>query len=137
MDPIVRKSFACSGLTLGNLVLVMWELQILPTAVDIEMIAKAARGHRRTLDMPARPPIPPWGFPAWLARLRGFPQDKIQWVPLVFTYRNAFAGPQVFDTFTREFSLSLKLTDPVIDVTIVGQVGVIGVDQLLDRKSVV
>src|SRR5881397_2846553 len=67
VNPEAREwPLASHRLGLGDLGWVMREDQVAPAAVDIQLRAEVARGHRRTLDMPARPTWPPRAFPGRL-----------------------------------------------------------------------
>src|SRR5579885_1830143 len=47
-------------------------------AVNIQLIAKIARGHGAAFDMPARPPWSPRTGPGRLARLLRLPEYKVE-----------------------------------------------------------
>src|SRR5947208_2667390 len=51
--------------------------QIGPAAVDVELIAERLAGHRRALDVPARPPATPGARPCRLALAGALPQRKV------------------------------------------------------------
>src|SRR5262245_26715918 len=94
---------------LGNFVLVMRELQILPTAVDIEMTAQQLAAHGRTFDVPARTAASPGRIPFDLARLifpRMLPQHEIQGILLAIHDFDAFAGTQIVERFAGELAVS-------------------------------
>ncbi len=59
MHPVIDEFAVVRTFGLRNLVLMMWKLQILTTAVDVEVFAEVMRTHGRTLDMPARPALAP------------------------------------------------------------------------------
>ena len=54
---------AVVGLRLSQLVVVVRELEIRATGVDVHVRTEDVTGHDRALDVPARPPRPPWRFP--------------------------------------------------------------------------
>src|SRR5689334_6893935 len=62
---------------LRNLVLVVREDVIHGPRVDVEMLAEVFHAHRRTLDVPARSPLPPSRRPGRLARLRRLPEREV------------------------------------------------------------
>jgi hypothetical protein len=70
------------ALGLGDFVLVVGKLQVLATAVDVEVLAEQVGTHRRAFDMPARSAIAPRRRPERLARFRVFPQDEVERVVL-------------------------------------------------------
>ena len=82
VHPEIDEAFAGGRLGLRNFVFVMGKLQILPAAVDVEMIAQAAGRHRGALDMPARPSIPPGRRPGRFTGLGRLPQHEIQRIVL-------------------------------------------------------
>ncbi len=59
VHPVVHVGTAVRALGLRDLVLVMRELQILPAAVNIEMMAQMVVAHCRALDVPAGSAGPP------------------------------------------------------------------------------
>ena len=63
VHPELGHRFAVARFALGDLVLVMGENQIEPTAVDVERFAEDAPAHGRALDMPARSAGSPGAFP--------------------------------------------------------------------------
>ncbi len=69
------------GLGLRDLVLVMRKDEIDPAAMHVERLAEESHRHRRTLEVPARPPTPPGRIPRGprrlVLRLRGLPQREI------------------------------------------------------------
>ena len=95
VHPVVHEDIAVRALGLRNLVLVMRKLQVLATAVDIEMRAEQFAGHGRTLQMPARTTAPPGRRPGRLALLGAFPQDEIERVMLAGIGFDALARPQL------------------------------------------
>ena len=82
---------AIGGLRLRDLVFMVWKLQVHPAAVQIDGLAQISVGHGRTLDVPARPPHSPGGFPRRFARLCRLPQCKIHGVLFVFAHCDAGA----------------------------------------------
>ena len=70
------------GRRLGALVLVVREDQVDAATVDIESGPEVMGGHRRALEVPARPARTPGGPPGRLAGLRALPQDEVVGVSL-------------------------------------------------------
>ncbi len=123
MHPGVNVRLAGGRLALGDLVLVMREGQIGPSAMDVKGLAQAAGRHRRALDVPARPPAPRvMATPprrAWRpsrARSRGDPPCALPRRP----------GPRRACRRVAIVELAVigELADPVIDVAIGRRVGV-------------
>ena len=59
VHPNVGKGAAMGAFGLGNFILMMRELQISTTPMNIKMIAEQSAAHGRTFDVPARTPIAP------------------------------------------------------------------------------
>ena len=59
VHPVIDEGAAMRALGLRDLVLVMRKLQVLATAVDVELPAQQLGAHRRAFDVPARPPWSP------------------------------------------------------------------------------
>ncbi len=59
VHPVIDKGALVRPFRLGDFVLVVRKLQVLPTPVDVEMLPEQLRTHRRTLDVPARAPLTP------------------------------------------------------------------------------
>ena len=77
VHPDMGELLTC-GTRLRQLVLMMRENQIEPTAVDLEGRPEQRGGHRRAFDVPARPPLPPGGVPGGvLAGLVRLPEREI------------------------------------------------------------
>jgi DNA-binding LytR/AlgR family response regulator len=79
VHPVVDEGVLVRAFGLGDLVLVVRELQVLTAAVDVEMLAQQVAGHGRALDVPARTATAPGRIPLGfvrLARLGGFQSTK-------------------------------------------------------------
>ena len=84
MDPDRDDLVTCGGLRLRDLVLVVWELEVLAAGVDVEPVAQVLHGHRGALDVPPREPRPPGGIPFHEPMLAGaLPQREVGVVLLV------------------------------------------------------
>ncbi len=110
-------------LALSDLVLVVRELQVLTTAVDVELTPKQRTGHRRAFDVPTRPTRPPGARPTRLARLGGLPQHEVERVFLGLADLHPLAGAQVVRVFAGELAVAREAAHPVIDVAVSGGVG--------------
>mmetsp|Transcript_25848 Transcript_25848/g.74788 ORF Transcript_25848/g.74788 Transcript_25848/m.74788 type:complete len:521 (-) Transcript_25848:1687-3249(-) len=80
---VARLAAVVVRLDLRHLVLVVRELEVDPARVDVHLAAQQVGHHRRALDVPPRPPLPPRGRPRRLARLGRLPERKVGGVPLV------------------------------------------------------
>ena len=76
MHPIAGEPVAGS-MRLGDLVLVVGELQVEATSVNIELGAQIPGGHGGAFEVPARPAITPRCGPRGLPRFRRLPQGEI------------------------------------------------------------
>jgi len=59
VHPVIDEGVAVRAFRLGDLVLVVRELQVHAAAVDVEVVAEQLRAHRRALDVPARAALTP------------------------------------------------------------------------------
>ena len=81
---IVVHPVAHSGLPFGrnalcNLALMMWEEQIHPSSMNIELLAQVLHPHSRALQMPPREAFTPWRRPTHnMLRTSFFPQREVQ-----------------------------------------------------------
>jgi hypothetical protein len=70
---------------LGQFVLVVREAQVQAAAVDVELVPQILPGHRRALQVPARPAAAPRGSPSWPSPARllvSLPQREVAGIPL-------------------------------------------------------
>ena len=101
---------------LGELVLVMRETEVDAPAVDLEDRAEKLLGHRRALDVPARPPEAPGRGPGGvLVRLRRLPEGE---VALVVLQVAGLLGDHVLDPGTRELPVVRVARDAEVDVAL-------------------
>ena len=83
VQPVVhQRGVVRMALALEDLGLVVWEAQVVASAVDVEGAAKAVEAHRGAFDVPTWSALAPRGRPRWLARLGRFPQGEITVVAL-------------------------------------------------------
>jgi hypothetical protein len=59
VHPEVHHAVAKGALRLGDLVLVVRELQVDPAGVDVESLSQVLQAHRRALDVPAGEAVAP------------------------------------------------------------------------------
>src|SRR5215471_21038667 len=84
MHPISDELTAAMGaLALRDLVLVMRKDEIETAGVDIEGLPQVGFAHRRTLDVPARPPSAPRTIPSRKICIRWLPKHEIGGIAFV------------------------------------------------------
>src|SRR5688500_17723095 len=99
MDPIVHGLLINSTNRLGDLALMMWELKVYSTTMNIKSFTEIFCAHHRTFDMPSWESIAPWRRPSHDVR-RGcfFPKSKIHLVLFfILTIQLAATFHQIFD----------------------------------------
>ena len=112
---------------LRDLVLVVREDVVDAAGMDVEPLAEVFEGHRRALEVPAREALAPARRPLERALLAGgLPQCEIGGVALVVldVARGPVARPEIVERVARQFSVALERRDGVVDVVVVGAVGV-------------
>ena len=65
------------ALALTNFCFVVREAEVVTAPVDVELFAEVVHGHRRALDVPARPARAPRRVPRGFARFGGLPQGEV------------------------------------------------------------
>ena len=83
MHPEPGERLSGRGLGLGNLVLVVGELQVDPASVDVEALAKICHRHRGAFQVPSRPSRAEGAVPARLPRAGRLPEHEVAGVVLV------------------------------------------------------
>ena len=63
--------------TLRDFVFMVWENQVLPTAMDVDAVTQVLLGHDRTFQVPTGPAPAPWAIPAGQGVFGWFPQDEL------------------------------------------------------------
>ena len=81
MHPIAGESIT-RRMRLSDLILMVRELQIQATGVDIKLRAQIFRRHRRALQVPPRTATAPRSIPTRLPRLRSLPQREVTRIAL-------------------------------------------------------
>src|SRR5690606_18396345 len=135
VHPHLRERVVGCSAGLGNLVLVMRELEVHSAAVNVEPRSKEVVAHRRAFDVPSRPPIAPRRGPVRLARLGALPQHEIERIALRIVDGNACARAQVAELFARELAVALELRDGVHHVAVACDVRIPLLDQLLRHRD--
>ena len=122
------------GLGLGNLVLVVREDEVEPSAVDVEGLAEVLLAHRRALDVPPGTASPPRRVPRRLARLLGLPEREVEGLPLLLAGGDALARPQLVEVAPGKTGVPGPARDLEVDVPL-GHVCHATVEQLLDERE--
>src|SRR5581483_10081037 len=132
--PVVHpdlRELVAARVRLRDLVLVMREDEVEPAAVDLEGRPERSAGHRRALDVPARPPRPPRRRPRGvLAGLRRLPQREVlrrllARVPLLLLH--------LVHALPREPAVLRVAPDAEVDVAL-DRVRVAALHELLDER---
>ena len=131
VHPVIRKFLSGAGFGLGDLVLVVRELQVLTAGVDVDGLTQILSAHHGALDVPARPAHSPGRFPGQtFPLLLGFPQSEVQGIPFGFSDHDPGAGFQLVDVLAGELAVIREFPGAVIDVP-VNLVSIALVDELL------
>ena len=136
MHPDVGEPVA-SRARLGQLVLVMREAQVEPTAVDVEILAEVLRRHGRALDVPARSAPTPRSRPRGGAGLAGFvrlPQSEVPGV-LLAPHVRIVRGFHVLEALVGQFPIVRPRGGREVDIAAVIEcrVGIPRVDESIDE----
>ena len=131
VQPVAHEALATlgeiGGVALGNLVLVVRELQVGPAAVDVELPAQQLGGHGRALQVPARAPRTEGPLPAGLGRFLGLgslPEHEVERIFLAGSHGHALAGTQVVERLAAQAAVAGKAPDPKERVPVATAVGV-------------
>ena len=95
--------------------------------VDVEPLAEVLEGHRRALEVPAREAVAPARRPLERALFAGgLPQREVGRVPLVVldVARGPVPRPEIVERVARQLPVVLERRDGVVDVVMVGAIGV-------------
>ena len=133
VQPQVRERVAV-GLALGDLVLVVRELEVVPATVQVEVPAEELARHHRALDVPPRPACAPRAVPGGLAGLGQLPQCEVRGVAQSALGLDPRTGLHVIDVAPGELAVALMFLDVEVDSVVRG-VGTVLVDQLLDEAD--
>ena len=123
MEPVPDELLPGGGLALGDLVLVVWEHEVDPAAVEVEAGPEQLEAHRRALEVPAGTPGAEGRIPRGLIRLRSLPEHEVRDVLLVVLV-GVDPGPRQpsFDRGAREHPVAGEGGDPEVD----GPAGAVG-----------
>ena len=109
VHPVMGKGGVVGRLRLGDLVLVVGELEILAAAVDVDGLAQVLPVHGGALDVPAGTALAPGGLPVGFAGLGGLPESKVQGIFLLIVHVNTGAGEKVLDGLMAQLAVALEL----------------------------
>ena len=134
MHPDPGQRLAARGQRLRGLVLVVREDEVDAAAVDVELDAQQRLGHRRALDVPARPAAAPRRVPGGvLALLPRLPEREVQRVLLEVGALDALALVHLVDVAARQLAVGLgSVAHAEVDVA-GDRVGAAAVEQALDQ----
>ena len=126
VHPELRQKLAGGAFALGDLVLVVRELQVCTAAMDVEGFAQCGAAHGRALDVPAGAARAEFAVPLGLGRLLGLgglPQHEIERVFLAIEHGHTLARAQFIQRLARELAVAVELAHRVVHVTIARAVG--------------
>ena len=130
------KLAAVGALALGDLVLVVGEDQILTAAVQVDGPAQMGAAHGTALDMPAGAAHAIGAFPGGLAGLGSLPDGEVGGVFLQvilhLAAQLAVAALQIVQLEVAQLAVFRVALDAEVDIPVLGNVGVAGIDQVLD-----
>ena len=63
VDPVKGEGFSVGRLRLQDLVLVVWEYEVIAAAMDVDRFTKMPGAHGRAFDVPSRAALAPRGVP--------------------------------------------------------------------------
>src|SRR4030095_2782032 len=132
VHPVPGERLARAGFGLGDLAFVMREDQVLAAPVQVERRAEIFHGHRRALDVPARPSRAPRTLPRGLARLRALPEGEIARIALALVDLDASAGEQLVEILPGDPTAGGQAADREVYVAL-DRVGVAAGDQAADE----
>ena len=133
MHPVARQGVPVMGPRLGDLVLMMRELQVEAAPVDVDEAPLAAEDrvdHHAALGVPSGPPHPPGGFPA-NPFLGPFPEGEVERVLLLLPRGDAGPAFEILDGVSGKLAVMGDVPDPQVDVPI-PHVGGALLHQILD-----
>ena len=135
VHPMVGKPLA-QGDGLSALVLVVRELEVHPTAMQIEALTEDVEAHHHALAVPAGPAVTPRRRPRRLTRLGQLPQHEVGGMALVLGTEHlavTAAFDHVGEALVDQQAVVLHRLDIEVDA-VVGRVAAADVDQLADHR---
>ena len=136
MHPVFRERLSVCRLTLGDLVLMVREDQVLAARMDIDLITEVSLCHNRALDMPARTAFAPRGLPVRLTFFFRLPENKV--VRVLFSFLTGYlnlteTGLKIIQVLVGQLSVIFKLADTVINCSVRSNIRVAFLDQSADH----
>ena len=133
VHPVVGELASAGCLGLRDLVLVVGEDQVVPSAVDVDGVAEIMPDHGRALDVPAGPSLAPGRVPEDLSGLDSFPYGEVEGILLVGIEIDTSGGPHLLDGAVGQCTEVGDLPDPEVNAAVRGGVSVALVDDVLDH----
>ena len=134
VHPEARQRAPAGGQRLRRLVLVVREQQVAAAAVDVELDPQQLLGHRRALDVPARPSHPPRRGPGLvLVLLLALPEREVERILLARGALDALALVHLVDRAVGELAVLGQRAHAEVDVAVDG-VGVPALDEVGDQR---
>ena len=121
MHPVSGEAFSRACLTLGNLVLMMREDQILSATMNIDLLTQIFLGHDRALNVPSRTALAPWRLPCRLALFLRFPENEIQRIFLLILtgyQKRTISSLQIIKILMGKLSVLCKFTGTIVNGSI-------------------
>ena len=114
----------------------MGENQVLTAAVQVDGLAQMGAAHGAALDVPAGAAHTVGAFPCGLAGLSGLPDGEVGGVFLQaivhLAAQLAVAALQIVQLQVTQLAVLRVALDAEVDIAVLGDVGVAGVDQILN-----
>ena len=126
MHPDARKRLAGIAFRLGQLVLVVRELEVESPTVDVDGVAEQRLTHDAALDVPPRPALAPRAVVLHLGRLvrlRALPEGEVAGVALLVADLDARARFELLGVAVTQLAIIIIAADIEIDIA-PGGVGV-------------
>mmetsp|Transcript_21964 Transcript_21964/g.43636 ORF Transcript_21964/g.43636 Transcript_21964/m.43636 type:complete len:288 (+) Transcript_21964:860-1723(+) len=140
VDPLI---VAVVRFTLCQLIVVVRELEILTTSMNVHVFAHYVTRYHRALDVPAWSAFAPRAVPTWFARLAPLPQDKIIFVFFVTgtaterTFTLSHVSFRGFLFGRVQFSVVMALLLEIVDAEVHGAVALVSKTFVDDNLNIV
>ena len=135
MHPAIDKFLTRAAFTLCNFILMMRELQILSTTVNVEVISEHLSCHRRTFDMPSGSTVTIGRRPLGFTGPGRFPQDEIERIFFTRIDFDTFTGSQLVYFLARKLAVSCKSSDRKINIPVLRLIGRSITQQAVDHRD--
>lgn len=105
-------------LRLGDLALVVGELEVYPPSVQVKPLPQVLEAHGGALNVPAGVALPPGAFPAHeVPGLGGLPEGEVQGVLLLLPHLHPGPRPQLLGPFPGKLPVLGEGPDPEVDAS--------------------